>query len=481
MQSDIYSLGVLLYHLVTGDFPVRASTVDDLRSAHAKGAIVRLHDARPDMPDAFVQVVERAIEANPAARFASVGEMLAALRLDQVSRQPVPIRLIDRLKSRIQAMGALAVVAAAAIALFTIVGAAILFAHWQARAVGPVIVRSIAVIVDGKSEGESNVLAAGFAEGLTSTLGKIEALKVTQQSTASRYSETRSTDAAAGLRVDAVVRLQLRAGAPGDAGQDREVEVTAELYGPGNRSLGVESATSSIARLPQLQASMAAAIATRMRVPISSRDAQRLEHGRRSVKPDAYMEFLKGLQRAARRDQAGLKDAVGHFERAIHIDSKFALPYAALSEAYSMLRGNFGAYPAQLATDAAIGAASKAIELDDTLVYGWVSLGFARFYLEWNMKDAEQAFQRALELNPTDAMAHHHYGDFLDSVGRFEQGLEQRLLARERDPNSLIFSRGVAWNYFFMRRYADAARELEAIVAVDPENASVTSLLARTT
>jgi tetratricopeptide (TPR) repeat protein len=113
-------------------------------------------------------------------------------------------------------------------------------------------------------------------------------------------------------------------------------------------------------------------------------------------------------------------------------------------------------------------------------VYGWVSLAFARFYLEWNMKGAEQAFLRALELNPADAMAHHHYGNFLSCLGRHEEGLQQRMLARERDPNSLIFTRGVAWNLFFMRRYADAARELEGMQAVDPENVSVLSLLART-
>jgi tetratricopeptide (TPR) repeat protein len=225
---------------------------------------------------------------------------------------------------------------------------------------------------------------------------------------------------------------------------------------------------------------MAVAIAKEMGVAMSERDEERLEQGMRPVHPDAYVEFVKGLQRSHRRDQASLKEAVTHYERAIRLDPEFALPYATLSEAYSLLRGNFGAYPAQLATDAALGSALKAIDLDKTLVYGWVSLGFARFYLEWNMPAAERAFVQALELNPADAMAHHHYGNYLSCVGRHEEGIRQRLLARERDPSSLIFTRGVAWNYFFARRYADAARELEAIVAVDPESVTVTSLLART-
>ena len=182
---------------------------------------------------AFVQAVDRAIDANPEARFASAGEMLAALRIDQVSRQTDDDGWLKWLKTRVREMGALSVAAAATIALLAVVGTGILFTKWQARAIGPVSVRSVAVIVDGKSEGESNVLAAGFAEGLTSTLGKIEALKVTQQSTASRYSDTHAITSAADLGVDAIVRLHLRAGAPADPGHDRDVEVTAELFGRG--------------------------------------------------------------------------------------------------------------------------------------------------------------------------------------------------------------------------------------------------------
>lgn len=79
VRSDLYSLGVLLYHLVTGAYPVKGTTVEALRQAHAAGARTFLRDARPDLPDAFVGAVERALQAEPERRFATAGEMEQAL------------------------------------------------------------------------------------------------------------------------------------------------------------------------------------------------------------------------------------------------------------------------------------------------------------------------------------------------------------------------------------------------------------------
>jgi len=77
--SDIYSLGVLLYRLVSGRFPVEARSIEKLRESHARGDSVPLLDARPDLPTAFVQVVDRALDAAPRKRYASAGEMERAL------------------------------------------------------------------------------------------------------------------------------------------------------------------------------------------------------------------------------------------------------------------------------------------------------------------------------------------------------------------------------------------------------------------
>jgi serine/threonine-protein kinase len=78
-RSDLYSLGVLLYYLVTGAFPVHAQSVNELRTAHAESRRTRLRDARPDLPEPFIQVVDRALAPGAADRFDSAGSFEAAL------------------------------------------------------------------------------------------------------------------------------------------------------------------------------------------------------------------------------------------------------------------------------------------------------------------------------------------------------------------------------------------------------------------
>jgi serine/threonine-protein kinase len=85
-QSDIYAVGVLLHHLVTGGFPVEGGSPAALQEAHKRGERRRLRDARPDLPESFIAIVERALDPNPARRYTSAGEMEAKLSGEKTER-----------------------------------------------------------------------------------------------------------------------------------------------------------------------------------------------------------------------------------------------------------------------------------------------------------------------------------------------------------------------------------------------------------
>lgn len=79
VRSDLYSLGVLLYHLVTGKFPVRGASLAEIRRAHEQGDVRLLRDERPDLPESFIRVVERALSPYPMKRYGSAGAFEQAL------------------------------------------------------------------------------------------------------------------------------------------------------------------------------------------------------------------------------------------------------------------------------------------------------------------------------------------------------------------------------------------------------------------
>jgi TolB-like protein len=187
-----------------------------------------------------------------------------------------------------------------------------------------------------------------------------------------------------------------------------------------------------------------------------------------TIKPSAYEAYLRGRYCGREWNENGLRTAIGWFQEALLRDPKFALAYAGLADCYSML-GWFGALPSREAGEKARLAANRAVELHEWLGDAHLSMALVRLWYEWDWPGAEAAFQRAIALNPNNALVHHWYALFLNVTGRTEEAVAEQGIAQELDPLSLTIALNTADSYYFGRQYDGAIERLRTVLEREPQ------------
>lgn len=457
-RSDIYSLGVLLFHLVTNDYPVRARSVDDLRAAHRRNTARPLHDLRPDLPAAFVRTVERALNPDPAARFASAGEMATALADTRAAPRPA---WFVRYGLPLLLSAALAVTLAGTV-----------YRSWNPPA--PAI-RRIAVLPFDTTDDRLTPLAHGIAMELTTSLGQIGALQVVPWSFMRRQTASRSLqEVAQTTGADTIVEGTLQR-ASGDADA---LALEVRVYHAGSGSLvWAQKFTSDVGGVLQLQADIARQIAARFKVVLARREQMLLARFR-DVPADAVEVFLKGRQ-ALDAYSNNFDPAISYFRQAIAIQPDFADAYAGLADCYVLQSGFFGTTSAADAYTRAVQAANEAIALNPDLSDAYAIRAYAKALLAWDWEGAEADYQRALAIDPQSAAVHASYSNYLTMVGRHAEAIEESRLAEERSPLSAAISRRLAWAQYMARDYDGAIAQLEKVLSFEPDYGPARSLLAR--
>jgi tetratricopeptide (TPR) repeat protein len=181
--------------------------------------------------------------------------------------------------------------------------------------------------------------------------------------------------------------------------------------------------------------------------------------------PEAYELYLKGRFFWNKRTGADLRTAIEYFNQALGKDPNYALAYAGLADSYCLLSA-YGAASRLDSLPQAKAAAEKALDLDDTLAEAHTSLGnvLRGYDLEQSLKE----FERAIELNPNYATAHHWYGEFLGAMGRFDEGIAELKRAQQLDPLSLVINTDLGEVYTFAREYDKAIEQLRKTIEMDP-------------
>ena len=183
--------------------------------------------------------------------------------------------------------------------------------------------------------------------------------------------------------------------------------------------------------------------------------------------PEAFEHYLRGRYHFNTFTEEGFAKAFVSFHSAIAADPEYALAYTGLADYYNWL-GILGVLPPQECFQPAIEAASKAIEIDDDLSEGHASLGFGLHAGNYEWSKAEHHLRRAMELNPSNANAFVWYSIVLFTEGRFDEGMDFAKRGVEIDPLTPFNHHNVGWGLYYARRLDEAAEQYRRVVSEFP-------------
>jgi len=182
---------------------------------------------------------------------------------------------------------------------------------------------------------------------------------------------------------------------------------------------------------------------------------------------EAYISYLRGRQAWNRRNEEGLRQALGFFEKALQEDGGYAKAYTGLADSYATL-ALLELAPPREAYPKAKEAVGKALSLDPQLAEAHTSLGLVRFQYDWDWPGAEEELREAIKLNPSYAPAHHYFADYLKAMGRFDEALSEIGKAQELDPLNLAINTGLGHVLYLSRQYDRAIEQYKRSVELDP-------------
>lgn len=304
----------------------------------------------------------------------------------------------------------------------------------------------------------------GFTEEMITQLGELnhQQMGVIARTSAMNYKHSSESikQIARELGVNYVLEGSIRKAGDG-------LRITAQLIRADDQThVWAQEYDRPIGDLAKLQGEVAEDIAREIQIQLTPQEQVALA-GEQTEVPEAYRSYLRGRYELNKRSADGMKAAIGAFNEAIEEDPDYAPAYSGLADTYNMLI-YYGYLLEKDGVPKARAAAEKAVELNDALAEGHASLGYVDFMWDFNWRDSEKQFQRAIELDDSYAPAHHWYALLLAALGRRQASLAQIHQAQQLDPLSLIVTTAAAYVSYFAQDYAAADRLSESALQRDP-------------
>jgi len=328
----------------------------------------------------------------------------------------------------------------------------------------PVVGNSIAVLPfeDLSGSRENEYFSNGVTEDVIAQLSNITGLKVISSTSVMQFKAENKTgrEVAKELGVATLLRGSIRKDA-------EQIRIVVRLIDAStNVNLWSESYTEQMTELFSIQSKIAKQIAHTLEARISPAEKARIER-RFTDDLEAYDFYSKGRYYWNKRMPDKLQRSIEYFNLAIQRDSNYALAYAGLADAYTIM-GNFNLFPPSQTYPQAKIAALKALEIDSNLAEAHAALGFALMNYDWDWARAEKEFRRGIEVNSNYATVRGWLAFLLTVTGRFAEATAVRKKALELDPLSSVINSDVGLTLYYSEQYDAAIDQFKKVLKNDP-------------
>ncbi len=462
-RSDIFSLGLVFYEMLTGHQAFSGGTATETMDRILHSEPEPIAAVRANVPPELQRIISKCIEKDRAKRYSSARELYTDV-LQFRGRGPKQFALrMDRRRF---------VFTAAAVGI----AGAITIAGIELPGLFPrsIVADSIAVLpfVNIGADPELEYLTDGITEGLINDLSQVPQLRVIARPTAFTFKGKP-------LDLNGIHRaLNVQAVLTGKVSQHgQSLDVQADLVDVKNGSqLWGQQYDRARSEISDVQHHIFQQTVQRLGITLTPQHQARTRH---TEKSEAYQLYLKGLyqlnQFRSWSEPDAWKKALDYFQDAIRIDPAYARGWSGLADTYYEVSNLW--LPPREAMPKAKDAAMKALELDEMLGEAHASLAMVKAQYDWDSPGAEREFKRAIELNPGYATAHQWYGLFLDEHARFQESVEEFSRAQELDPVSAYVAIGLAWPLHHSGHYDEAEKQYQRVLEMYPKNVTALNAL----